>query len=152
QDLDGDGKDEVLYINQGKLHVLRGGIEGTPWWTWTFPGQDGSVLEIKPARQGHPATVVIADGSAVYGLDGSTGRPRWRCDVVTAPGQKPWLLPTDDPRRLPRVVFTGPSRSQPLPSTLVCRQALPAAPTGEYLPPEPWGRPDDSLPPDPRLL
>jgi hypothetical protein len=104
-----------------------------------------SVLEIEPARQDQPATVVIADGSAIYGLDGSTGRPRWHCDVVTAPGQKPWLLPTDDPRRLPRVCFTEGS-------ALICRQALPAAPTGEYLTPKPWGRPDDSLPPDPRLV
>jgi tRNA A-37 threonylcarbamoyl transferase component Bud32/outer membrane protein assembly factor BamB len=152
EDLDGDGKDEVLYITRGRLHVLRGGVEGTPRWTWAFPDPDGSVLEIEPPRQGQPATVVVAAGGAVYGLNGSTGRPRWRCDVVTPPGEKPRLLRTDDPRRLPRVLFRGPSRTNPLPSTDVCRQALPAAPTGEYLTPEPWGRPNDSLPPDPRLL
>jgi hypothetical protein len=155
QDVDGDGKDEVLYISQGKLHALRGGVEHE-WWTWTLPDQSGSVLEIEPARQGLPATVVVAAGSAVYGLNGATGRPRWRCDTVTAPGILPRLLPTDDPRGLPRVLFPGVLVAGPSlylsSTTLICRQALPAAPTGEYLTPEPWGRPDDSLPPDPRLI
>jgi outer membrane protein assembly factor BamB len=152
QDLDGDGKDEVLYLRKGELHALRGGIEGKPWWTWTFPGQGGSVLRIEPARQGHPGTVVVLSGDSIYGLDGSTGRPRWRCDVVPTPGnaQVPQLLPATDPQGLPHVLFAGPSRLGP--STLICRQALPASPTGEYLLPQARRRPDDGVPPDPRLI
>jgi outer membrane protein assembly factor BamB len=149
QDLDGDGKDEVLCLASGKLVALRDGIE-QELWQWPLPGPGWRLPDIEPARPGQPVTVVVASGGSVYGLDGATGRPRWRCDVAPTPGPvtAPLLLPTNDPQALPRVLFPGPSRLHP--STLYCRQALALDRAGSYRVPTPTPRTYGPPPDDPR--
>jgi outer membrane protein assembly factor BamB len=145
QDLDGEGNDEVLFVEKGMVYALRDGLKD--WWSWKLPAQDGSLVKIEPARQGQPATVVVASGGSVYGLDGSTGRPRWRCEGVKTPVA---LLLATDPQKPPRVLSEAPSNS-PV-SVGVCRQALAVGPDGSYVLPGPWQRPDGNpLPADPRL-
>jgi hypothetical protein len=145
QDLDGDGNDEVVLVENGTLYALRDGLKS--WWSWKLPAQDWSLLRIKPARQGQPATVVVASGGSVYGLDGATGELRWRCDGVKTPAE---ILPTNDPQAPPRVMFEGPSNS-PI-STMIWRQALAVDPAGHYRLPEPQRRTDDgAAAADPRL-
>jgi outer membrane protein assembly factor BamB len=145
-DLDGDGQEEVLFFENGTLYALRDGLKDG--WSWKLPGLDSSLLRIEPARQGQPATVVVASGGSVHGLDGSTGRPRWRCE-----GKEPavGLLPTNNPQDLPHVLFGGlPDTSA---STVICRRALAVGPGGKYVLPEPSERPGDHpLPEDPRLV
>jgi outer membrane protein assembly factor BamB len=169
QDLDGDGNDEVLFFEKAALYALRDGLKD--WWSWELPAQDWSLLRIEPAQHGQPATVVVASGGSVYGLDGTTGHPRWRCEGVHSTDElvppndplaqlRPWhqgvvrrpaaLLPANDSQALPRVMFGGPMDSSA--STVICRQALAIGPDGKYLLPEPWQRPDDHpSPDDPRL-
>jgi outer membrane protein assembly factor BamB len=128
-DLDGNGRDEVVFIDGGKVHATHGGIE-RELWSWPLPGDLGSILEVRPG------TVVVAAGSSVYGLDGATGVPRWRCEA-----NNPTLLHPADPQALPRLITSNPNP--------VCRMALPALPTGQYTMPTPtpatYGPPAEDL-------
>jgi hypothetical protein len=141
-DLDGDGKDEVVFIDDRKVHATHGGIE-RELWSWPLPSGVGSILEVRPAGGGRPGTVVVTagDGHAVYGLNGSTGVPRWRCEA-----SQPMLLYPADPRELPRLISSNPSPINP-----VCRMALPVQPTGKYVMPTPSPVTYGPVPDDPRL-
>lgn len=68
-DLDGDGRDELLYHYDGKLRAVRGNLAEI--WSWPY---EGLVREVLPGRDGRPGTVVLNPN---IGLDGATGRPRW---------------------------------------------------------------------------
>jgi outer membrane protein assembly factor BamB/tRNA A-37 threonylcarbamoyl transferase component Bud32 len=142
QDLDGDGHDEVVFLSDGKVHATHGGILDE-MWTWTPPSSDTSIMQIEPAKAGRPATVVVRSGASIYGLDGATGQPRWRCEVEG--NTAPFLLHTDDPQGLPRVVFAKES-------TFICRMALPVGPSGEYVVPAPTPISGSPRLDDPRLL
>jgi outer membrane protein assembly factor BamB len=144
-DLDGAGNDEVLFIENGTMYALRGGLKD--WWNWKLPAQDGSLVRIDPGRHGQPATVVVASGGSLYGLDGSTGHPRWRCDGAHTSDA---LLTMSTSEQPPRVLSVG-LRGGPVEAG-ICRQALAVGPDGKYLPPEPAKQPDGHPPPaDPRL-
>jgi outer membrane protein assembly factor BamB len=131
-DLDGDGKDEVVFLDGGKVHATHGGVE-RELWTWPLPGGQGSILDMRPAM------VVVAAGDSVYGLDGATGVPRWRCEA-----RKPTMLHPADPQALPRLVSSGPP--------WICRTALPTAPTGRYTMPAPGPVTYGPVPDTPRLV
>jgi outer membrane protein assembly factor BamB len=145
-DLDGQGKDDGVFVHEGKVLATRGGFKDIRW-SWPLPGQGTALLEVRPARQDKSAAVVVVDsGGAVYGLDGQTGRPRWRCETVSGPGwDGPVVLGAEDAETLPLLLFKGKS-------TVVCRRALPTGPTGECLRPAPRPRTDGPAPDDPRLL
>jgi outer membrane protein assembly factor BamB len=169
QDLDGDGTSEVLLFENGALHALRDGLKD--WWNWKLPAQDGSLVRIEPARPGQAAIVAVGSRGSVYGLDGSTGRLRWRCEGVQTratilPANDPQahmlfrqenspviqaaVLPTTNPQALPRILFGTPSDTSA--TAGICRQALAVGPNREYLLPEPRQGPADHSPPaDPRL-
>jgi outer membrane protein assembly factor BamB len=105
-DLDGDGHDEVLFIAGGKLVATRDGVDRV-LWEWPLASPTDVVHEIQPA------TVVVAAGAKVFGLDGRCGKPRWRCE---SPGTFAAVLPV--PGGLPRVLFRHNG-------TTLCRVAIP---------------------------
>jgi outer membrane protein assembly factor BamB len=111
-DLDGDGRDEVLFIADGKLLATRDGVD-TVLWGWPLANKTDVVHEIQTAGKDQPVTVVVDAGSRAYGLDGRCGKPRWRCD---SPGVFAGLLPA--PGGLPRVLFRHNG-------TTLCRVAVP---------------------------
>jgi serine/threonine protein kinase/outer membrane protein assembly factor BamB len=154
-DLDGDGRDELvavvrreyLPVQMGtgirveyRVRASRGGVERV-LWEWPVPGESAEILAVQPGQNGKAATVIVRAGRTVYGLDGPTGRPCWRCEDPRparrqASEQFPelLLLGSDDPRGWPRVVFYSHARSGEVTGT-VCRPALAAEPTGRYAPP-----------------
>jgi tRNA A-37 threonylcarbamoyl transferase component Bud32/outer membrane protein assembly factor BamB len=130
-DLDGDGKDELVFLSDGKVRAVRG--DGRPIWKedWPLPA-GGDILAVLPAAGRHGASVAVGSGNAVYGLDGRTGRLSWRCD---GPGRATVVLSAAPPGGLPTVLFG----LRQLDAT-VCRQALPVDAPGKYvlLTPTPW--------------
>ena len=72
-DLDGDGEDDVVFLDDNKLVATRGGLEQV-LWEWPLPGPDAELFDVRPAGEHHRATVVLTVGSAVYGIDGKTGQ------------------------------------------------------------------------------
>jgi outer membrane protein assembly factor BamB/tRNA A-37 threonylcarbamoyl transferase component Bud32 len=68
--------------------------------------------------------VMVSSDNTVEGLDGTTGRSRWRCD---GPGRLAYLEAGTDPDGLPKVFFHCSTSD----STLG-RQALPLEPDGRY--------------------
>jgi hypothetical protein len=94
----------------------------------------GEILDIHPAGKGRPAVVVVRSGNAAYGLDGPTGRLRWRCD---GPGRPVACLTLDSAEALPTVWF---HKSKP--ESTICLQALPVGRDGKYrLPAAPFINP-----------
>ena len=139
-DLDGDGKWELLFFAAGKLRVTRGGVEQV---LWERPSElHSGQVEVLPAAGGRAATVLSWEKDNIFALDGPTGRPLWRA----AAGDMKAVLPSSDPKELPRLLY----RPQRQDATL-CRLALPTDAAGRYSPPTPapiiFGPP----PPDPRL-
>ena len=67
-DLDGDGRDELLFRNAGRLCSVRGDL--TEIWSW--PTRE-PIREVLPASPRHAATVILGPS---LGLDGVTGRPQ----------------------------------------------------------------------------
>jgi outer membrane protein assembly factor BamB len=77
-DLDGDGTDEVLFVDDGHLIATRGNLNEE---VWRAPLHDGvGVVEAVLPRAGGSADVAVRTGRFVLGLDGATGRVRWRCE------------------------------------------------------------------------
>jgi outer membrane protein assembly factor BamB len=128
-DLNGDGKEEVVFINGYKVQAvsLSGGGRQPPkkpLWQWPLPTGAGEILDIHPAGKGRPAVVVVRSGKAAYGLDGPTGRLRWRCD---GPGRPVACLAPCSTEALPTVWFHTSK-----PESTICLQALPVGPDGKY--------------------
>ncbi len=154
-DLDGDGREELLFVREGKLRASRG-VKDEFLWSWDLPDQNARILELSrpnPAPRsdkGQPATLVVWAGSSVYGLSGSDGQVIWRCDGSVSPqfgASNPptaTLLAGSDPTGPPRVVFQGPSYSNDW--STICRQAWPVSSDGKYQPATAAPRHYDPLP------
>ena len=112
-DLDGDGRDELLFLDDDRLRAVRRNLEDL----WSWPTRE-PVREVIPAREGQPAVVVL---DSMVGLDGATGRPRWFGHGSTA------VLDPGNSTRPPR--FLSESGD-----TTVCRLALPTTPQGVFKP------------------
>jgi serine/threonine protein kinase/outer membrane protein assembly factor BamB len=134
QDLNGEGKEELVFVSAGKVRVIGLVNEGPQpaeklLWEWPLPDGVGDILDVLPAGQELPAVVVVRSGGRVYGLDGRSGRLRWRCE---GPGQPVAVLPGHQGSGLPAIVF-----HETKPESTVCRQALPVGPDGKYGQPTP---------------
>ncbi len=68
-DLDGDGRDELLFLEGDRLHAVRGDLSDL----WAQSSREG-VERVIAAASGQPSVVVT---EAMIGLDGATGRPLW---------------------------------------------------------------------------
>jgi hypothetical protein len=150
-DLDGDGKEELLFASGAHLCASRGRAQETLWkWPIPVPGEGsgytpglGEIVQIQPGAKDQAATVVVWVGTLVYGLAGPTGLPRWRCDVPWAHTMH-WfsgdptvqLLATDDLAGLPRILCRRQQTGLDFLSTVV-RQAWPAGPDGRCQAPAP---------------
>ena len=108
-DLDGDGRDELLFHAGGSLRASRGDLEEQ----WSWPTRE-TIREIIPASPGRPATVVL---NPLLGLDGATGRPIW------SGGPARSILRAGDDKPLPRVLTVRDG-------TTVCRVAMPISAGG----------------------
>ena len=102
-DLDGDGRDELLFHDGGRLAPAPGDLKEQ----WSWPTRE-SIRDVIPASTGRPATVVL---NPSLGLDGATGRPIW------SGGPARSILRASDDKSLPRLL-TGPE------GTTVCRTAV----------------------------
>jgi hypothetical protein len=127
-DLDGDGKDELVIVRDGKLGAYRVGggqhsVDEARMWEWALPSDSADILEVSVATTKSPATVVIRSGGTVYGVDGPTGRVRWRCE---GPGRAVGLAAGRGD--LPSILFRDPAKA----TETICRQALPVGPEGKY--------------------
>ena len=110
-DLDGDGRDELLFHEGGRLRACRGDLKEQ----WSWPTRE-TIREVMPASAGRPATVVL---NPSLGLDGATGRPTW------SGGPARSILRARDAKSRPHVL-TG------LDGTTVCRLAMPISADGIY--------------------
>jgi outer membrane protein assembly factor BamB len=141
QDLDGSGRDSLVFVSDGKLRALQG--DGRPLWKedWPLPGGAGEILALLPADGQQGASVAVRAGNAVHGLDGTSSRPRWRCE---GPGLPVAVLPAAEAGGLPDIVFHHPRAK-----STVCRRALAVDQAGRYVPPTPtprgYGPPPEDL-------
>jgi outer membrane protein assembly factor BamB/tRNA A-37 threonylcarbamoyl transferase component Bud32 len=122
-DIMADGKEKLVFIAGDKVQVVDGKFD-KPLWEWPLPGGVGEILDIHPAGKGRPAVVVVRSGNAAYGLDGATGRLRWRCD---GPGRPVACLAAESAAALPTVWFHTSK-----PESTICRQALSVGLDGKY--------------------
>src|SRR5207237_9417073 len=104
--------------------------DGTILWKWPLPGH-GKIVDVLPAGDKHPVTLVVQTPGKLFGLAGPTGEPRWCCDAPGNPTIR--LLQTNDPHGLPRILRQQGTNA----ASTVCQQAWPTTPTGEYLSPTP---------------
>ena len=128
-DLDGDGRDELLFHDGDSLRACHGDLEER----WSRPTRE-TIREIIPASTGRPATVVL---NPSLGLDGATGRPVWSIGAARS------ILRASDGKSLPRGL-TGPD------GTTVCRVAMPISVEGTYRPAQGLPAKPASLRDDPR--
>ena len=146
-DLDGDGKQELLFFVGGKLRVTCGGLERV---LWERPSETHSArVEVLPPAGGRPATVLSWEKDDLFALDGPTGRPLWRAearDPLGSPQGLVAVLPSSDRKELPRLLY----RPEKQDATL-CRLALPTDASGRYAPPTPTPIVFAPPPRDPRL-
>jgi hypothetical protein len=123
------------------LRLTRGGIERKHQvWEWPLPGGAGEVMDVLGA--GKHTTVVVRAENMACGLDGTTGRPRWRCIGACPPTG---LLQAEDPAAPPLVLFAQKD------GATTCRRALEIAPDGRYRLPARETITPAPLPEDPRL-
>jgi hypothetical protein len=127
-DFNGDGKDKLVFIQGNMVQALDDKL-ARPVWQWPLPGGRGEILDIHPAGKAHPAVVVVRSGNTAYGLDGRTGRLRWRCD---GPGRPVASLAGDNADGLPLIWFHTAK-----PESTICRQALLVGPDNKYRFPTP---------------
>ncbi len=111
QDLDGDGRKELLFFNNNQLTATRNGLQEVIW-AWPLPLKDDEeptitkkVLEIQPPSGDYPAVVVLQVGNALYGINGLTGELVWQCK---GPGPAFGWLHTAGDQEMPRGLFRLP--------------------------------------------
>ncbi len=123
-DLDGDGRDELIVWNDNKLYAWGSDLKDR----WSFPTDDMSILRVSRPYAGRPSTLILPPSRAI---DGMTGELRWiHKPFPLASRQSGELLDPGNSTRLPRLIFTRNNLSG-----TICRNALPATPKGDYLPP-----------------
>jgi hypothetical protein len=88
-DLDGDGRDELVYFDTHKLRVLQGGLD-RPLWEWPLPEEDCDLLEVSPATPSQPALLAVRAGGRVVFLGRSPDRPMWTCAGSGQPLSVAW--------------------------------------------------------------
>jgi outer membrane protein assembly factor BamB len=123
-DLDGDGQDEIVFIEGGELVATTSELR--PLWKAPIPFQHGTVHHFIPATREAAATIVVGVGMhQLYGVDGKTGAVRWYSRGSDA---FQGILPAKDAKEPPGILeHVGPFT--------VCRQAVPTTAKGEPLPP-----------------
>jgi outer membrane protein assembly factor BamB len=131
-DLTGSGRDELLWITDGKVVVGAGGGKRARW-EWPLPAGDGTLVDIRAGGEGRAPVVVVESGGPAFGLDGATGRPLWSCPTGD-------LFPADAGADRPRCVLSSPGVTS-------CYDATPIGPAGDVAPKPSLVSPD----PDPRL-
>jgi hypothetical protein len=124
-DLDGDGFDEVMWLDPSdrKLVAVRNGITDELWVMkrdWS-----DAVLAVRSAVGGKPGTVVVRESGTVRGYDSKTGKPLWAC---AGPGTGEYL-PPPTPGAPPLVLFTTAQHGT------IARRALPVGPDGKFVVP-----------------
>ncbi len=114
-DMNGDSFDDVAYLGEQNLRVTTGGLADA-LWEWPLPPQHyyTSIHAVLPAREGHPAELVVDDSlaSAVLGFAGRTGKLTWRCNVPQ-PITSASLLPARSADEPPRAVQTAGTLRSP---------------------------------------
>ena len=108
-DLDGDGRDELVWLSGDELKATRDGIEKV-LWKWRVPGgiTNASIITVQPRLGKRPPTVVVRAGAIVYGIAGRTGKERWRCEGPNLPGKTVNVayLTSTKLKKLPRIIFS----------------------------------------------
>jgi hypothetical protein len=112
-DLDGDGRDELLFLDADRLHAARGDLVDL----WSWPTRQG-IRQIIPAQGEQPSVVVL---ESMIGLDGATGRPGW-----AGQGGRDVLDP-GGPTQPPRLLSSHGDAT-------ICRMALPTGVDGSFQP------------------
>src|SRR5262249_27505713 len=134
-DLDGDGKDTLIFLSDGKVVAYSGKLE-KPRWEWPVPDPLTGILDIVPAKSGQPGIVFVQAQGVGYGLDGVTGQLRWKCEgpghaVAVVSGSPPHPRPLSQRERgdnwPPQIWF-----QELEPAMTVCRLALPVDKEGKY--------------------
>ena len=110
-DLNGDGRDELLFHDGGSLRACRRDLSEL----WSLPTRE-AVRELLPGARGRASTVVL---NPSLGVDGATGRPKW----MLGPARS--ILKTSDGSNLTRAL-SGPD------GTTICRVAMPTSADGRY--------------------
>lgn len=139
-DLDGDGREEVVFLDDGQLCVA-GGDALDVRWRWRLPSEETCLADVRRPGQGLPATLTVWSGRDAYGLDGVTGQPHWRTGVAGPPGaggsDPPEVYRLSAPR--PRLQHLVTTRSGFSPATAI-RDVWPVAANGLYMMPAPTNR------------
>jgi outer membrane protein assembly factor BamB/predicted Ser/Thr protein kinase len=145
-DLDGDGREELIYFSGGAVCAAGRGGE-VRWRRPLSRGGGGAPRLAGMARGGRArdgaggaALLSIWSGSSILGLDGAGGEPLWRCEVPWAPaaGGSPapalHRLEAGGAAALPRYLSVWRQTGADQWATAV-RQAWPADSEGRFAPP-----------------
>jgi hypothetical protein len=125
-DLDGDGSDELILAAPGQVEALRG--DGRTLWRCPLPGE-ANLLRLQvvlPGKPDQPPWLVVRVGDSLFGIEGRTGRPGWRCEVCGTYH----LLAGDDPHGWPRILTDVRNNS----SARQCLLPWPVDESGKYRP------------------
>ena len=129
QDIDGDGNDDVITLNGGKLQVLQTWPEFKLLWEHELPhGYLRHIVGVVPADGQHPAAIAVQCQNIVTAFAGPDGRHVWKCvgpQPVSVRGTLQWTTATlinpeinsnSTNARLPNVLFQHNDQA------LVCQQ------------------------------
>lgn len=120
-DLDGNGTRELIVTYADRVLVFNGTLE-EPTWTWTAAEGEVELIDVVPGAAGPTATVVVNTAGCMFGLNGASGLPIWRCD---GPGRVLGMVARGDDERPARVAFGDDS-------SIVEMDGLPTGPDGRF--------------------
>ncbi len=146
-DLNGDGKDGLVWRDVGTIRAMYPGSEQF-LWEYKLPvregwGYFGNVRDILSSSKNQPSTVSVETVEGVVGLNGLTGKPRWHCDVFDP--IHAGILSVNDATGMPQISESGPG------SLRTSRWALPSDESGKSLAMTATTRTYDEPPFDSRL-